>query len=259
MKQAEREDIMIRSIQRGLIVSVQDMVAVTGASEATIRRDLDRLEKQGALQRTCGGAKLPEGVASPSGPTWRREPSFASRQEIMDEKKRLIAKCAVNLCLDGETIMIDGGTTTYHLVDFLRGAQLQVITNSFPLAETLIPTRNRIILLGGVLDQESLLVLDPEPEKVISRYFAAKLFMGIAGIDENGFTNNDLPVIQSERIMLEQAGEVIVLADSSKFGKRGALRLCEFERVNTVITDAGITEEYRQMLTDHGIRIIIAD
>lgn len=259
MMDAEREEIIVRTVQRGLVVSVQELVNITGASEATIRRDLTKLEKRGLIQRTRGGAKLPDGVKSSTRQSHFREPSFAFRKNIMDEKKRLIAKCAVSLCEDDETILIDGGTTTYHMVDFLYGSHLQIITNSFPLAGSLASTQNKIILTGGILNPESLLILDPDPESLISRYYASKLFLGIGGVDETGFTNSDLQVIQSERAMLKQSKEIIILADSSKLGKRGALLLCGFDKVNTVITDSGIPDEYNKLLTDHGIKVIIAN
>lgn len=258
MMDVEREEIIVRAVQRGLVISVQELVSITGASEATIRRDLTKLEKRRILQRTRGGAKLSEGGKALSGRGRIKEPSFAFRKNIMDEKKRLIAKCAVSLCSEDETILIDGGTTTYHMVDFLYGSHLQIITNSFPLADALAATDNKIILTGGILNPESLLVLDPEPESLISRYYASKLFLGIGGIDETGFTNSDLQVIQSERAMLKQSREIIVLADSSKFGKRGALLLCDFDKVNTVITDSGIPDEYNKLLRNNGIKVIIA-
>lgn len=259
MMDAEREEIIIRSVQRGLVVSVQELVSITGASEATIRRDLTKLEERKLLKRTRGGAKLPDGTKTSLRQMPHKETPFAFRKGVMDEKKRLIAKCAVSLCGEDETILIDGGTTTYNMVDFLRGSRLQIITNSFPMAEELVSTPNKIILTGGILNPESLLILDPEPETLISRYYASKLFLGIGGIDESGFTNSDLQVIQSERAMLKQAREIIVLADSSKFGKRGALLLCGFDKVNTVITDSGISGEFKKLLTSHGIKVLIAN
>lgn len=254
---AEREAIIIRTVQRGIVVSVQELVSITGASEATIRRDLTKLEKRKMIKRTRGGATIPEGMKVRQVPS--KETPFAFRKGVMDEKKRLIAKCAVSLCGEDETILIDGGTTTYNMVDFLQGSSLQIITNSFPMAEALVSTPNRIILTGGILNPESLLILDPEPETLISRYYASKLFLGIGGIDESGFTNSDLQVIQSERAMLKQAREIIVLADSSKFGKRGALLLCGFDKVNTVITDSGISDEFEKLLSSHGIKVVIAN
>ena len=256
---AEREEIIIRTVQRGLVVSVQELVSITGASEATIRRDLTKLEKLKQIKRTRGGAKLPDGMKPSIKQPQLKETPFAYRKNVMDEKKRLIAKCAVSLCGEDETILIDGGTTTYNMVDFLMGSRLQIITNSFPMAEALVSTSNKIILTGGILNPESLLVLDPEPESLISRYYASKLFLGIGGIDETGFTNSDLQVIQSERAMLKQSREIIVLADSSKFGKRGALLLCGFNKVHAVITDSGIPEEYKKLLSSHGIKVVIAN
>ena len=154
--------------------------------------------------------------------------------------------------------MIDGGSTTFQMVEFLREARLQVITNSFAIAEHLFRhSRVEVILNGGRLDRDSELVLAPHPESIFRQYYASRVFMGVYGIDELGATNTEQLLIQAERDMIGNARQLIILADSSKFDRRGSLMLCGFEKIHTIITDAGITGAQRELVESKGVRLIV--
>ncbi len=155
--------------------------------------------------------------------------------------------------------MIDGGSTTYQMVEFLKETRLQVITNSFAIAENLVGhSQNDVILNGGMIYRDSKLVLDPLQDNIFRHYYATRVFMGVYGLDELGATNTDLLLIQTERAMIENARELVILADSSKFGRRGSLMLCSFERIHTIITDSGISDEQRRLVEARGVRLIVA-
>ena len=128
MLDRERQETILRLVKQNTFASIHDIVELVNVSEATVRRDLDRLEASGYIRRVRGGAEATEELKS-------REPvshelPFEYRKGIMHEKKRLIAKQAASMCTDGETIIIDGGSTTYQMVEFLTPLKLKIITNS---------------------------------------------------------------------------------------------------------------------------------
>jgi DeoR family ulaG and ulaABCDEF operon transcriptional repressor len=250
----EREQLILRLLQQDRFAAVADLAGLARASEATVRRDLARLERAGRLRRVRGGAELAAG-----GEDAAAQLPFESRKGLLSETKRRIARLAASLCREQDTIIIDGGSTTYHLAEFLLPMKLQILTNSFALAQALVGrSANTIILSGGVVHSDSQLVLDPFQEDIFRHYVAAKVFMGVYGIDEMGATNTDVQLINAERAMIERAKELIILADSSKFDRRGSLLLCGFDRINTVITDAGVPEGYRRLLESHGVHLLVA-
>ena len=257
MLSAERHELILRLLRRSRFATVSEISRAAHSSAATIRRDLRRLEEAGLLRRIRGGAEMAGGLKVETGEDG--ELPLEYRKGILIEKKRFIAKAAAALCEDGETIMIDGGSTTFQMVEFLRERELRIITNSFAIAAALVPrSRCTLILSGGVVRMDSQLVLDPFGGDMFVNYSASRLFMGAFGIDETGATNNDSLLITTERAMIQRARELIMLVDSSKFGRRGSLFLCGFNRIGTVITDGGVSQSYREMLASQRVRVIVA-
>jgi len=251
MLAAERRALIIRLLRRDGIAPLADVTRLCGASDATVRRDLARLAGEGLVDRVHGGAVARAGGAA--------EVPLEERAGIAAEKKRRIARSAAALCADGDTIMVDGGSTTLQLAPFLRGLRLRVITNSLPLAEELSREAScTVILGGGVVQPVSRLILDPFRDDPFSDYSASTVFMGVFGIDEAGATNTDELLIRTERAMIARAGRLVVLADSGKFGQRGSLQLCGFERISTVVTDDGIDGRWRTLLAQKGVEVLIA-
>ncbi len=255
MLDRERQAAIQRILAADGFASIHDIAETVKTSLATVRRDLAKMEEQGIIRRVRGGAELlkQEGEKTP----FAGELPFEYRKGLMSEKKRLIAKKAASLCEEGETIIIDGGSTTFHMAEYLRSARLQIITNSFAMAEFLIRNSdNKVIIPGGMVYPESQLILDPFEHSVLKNYYASKAFMGVGGIDELGATNTNMLIIRMEREMIEHSKQVIILADSSKFSKRGTLMLCGFERISMIITDQGIPEESRVMLEKKGVQVL---
>jgi DeoR family transcriptional regulator, ulaG and ulaABCDEF operon transcriptional repressor len=252
---AERGELILRLLREGRFAAVGRMAELASTSVATIRRDLERMERAGLLRRVRGGAERaaeapPEGAAG--------QIPFDERLAILSETKRRIASAAAALCADGDTVMIDGGSTTYPMAEFLLPRRLRVITNSFAIAQRLLcGFAGTVILTGGVLHPDSRLVLDPFSEGPFGNYGASKAFMGVYGLDETGATNTEELLIKAERSMIERARELVILADASKFGRRGSLFLCGFERITTVITDESIPGAARRALEDRGVRLIV--
>lgn len=252
----ERHRVILATAQARPVASVADLVDITGASEATIRRDIAALHGRGILRRVRGGA---EAVNIPEQSTLIGRP-FAASESVKLSEKRAIARAASDLCVEGEQVIINGGTTTYQMVPHLVSKRLTVFTNSFPIAEYLAHnSSNHVVIPGGTIYREQNIVLSPFGGVVASHFYARKMFMGCQGIDSHGVMEGDPLIVQSELALIGQADELIILADSSKFDSRTSLIICSLNAVSTVITDSGISSKDRTMLSDAGVNLIIAD
>lgn len=255
MHESERHRIIQSAIQDRPVATVADLVALTGASEATIRRDIATLHLQKKLRRVRGGA---ESIAPPQFVGLAGRP-FSVNETLNIAQKRAIARAAVDLCEDGDAIIINGGTTTFQMVHPLSARRCQVFTNSFPIAEHLLKhSKNTILLSGGAIYREQNIILSPFDNDVTRNFAAQRMFMGCQGLGPLGLMEADPLLIQAEQKLIGQADELIVLADSSKFRRRSSLILCALSRIHTVITDDGITDREAQMLEASEVRLIVA-
>ena len=255
MLEAERHEIIVNLLKRKQFATIHDVTGVVDASEATVRRDFSKLEEQGYVNRVRGGAELVRSAVSDN--LGFRELPFAYRKGLHLETKRRIARAAAAYCSDGRTVIIDGGSTTYQMVEPLKSAACTIITNSFAMAEELQhESRNRVILPGGEIYRSSQLILDPFQGAFYDNYAADIAFMGVGGIDLNGLTNTDPLLIQIERKMIRNAREVVILADGSKFDQRCSLVLCGFEEVTRIITDRSVPGEMCSYIEERGIEVV---
>lgn len=256
MHETERHRIILSAAQDRPVVTVPELCDLTGASEATIRRDIAALHVQGKLRRVRGGA---EALNPPAQGGLVGRP-FSVNETINIAQKRAIARVAADMCREGEPIIINGGTTTYQMVQHLAAKRLPVFTNSFAIAEYLIHnSRNSVVIPGGTIYREQNVILSPFGGVVASHFYAKRMFIGCQGIGPHGLMEADPMVVQSELALIGQAEELIVLADSSKFSGRSSLILCGLDRITAVVTDAGIRDEDRQMLETAGVRLIVAE
>ena len=256
MHERERHRVILSAVQSRPVATVQELVELTETSEATIRRDIAALHVQGRLRRVRGGA---EALTPPTQGGLIGRP-FSVNETINIGLKRAIAREAVALCEEGDSIIINGGTTTYQMVFHLVNRRCQVFTNSFPIASHLLAhSKNSVIVPGGTIYREQNIILSPFESDVTRHFYARRMFMGAQGIGPHGLTEADPLLIQAEQKLLNQAEELVILADSSKFRQRSSLILCRLDRIHTVITDRGIRDEERQMLEDREIKVIIAE
>ena len=256
MHEKERHRIILSAVQERPVVTVQEMVELTESSEATIRRDIATLHVQKKLRRVRGGA---ESIHPPQFVGLAGRP-FSVNETINIAQKRAIALKAVELCPDGEPIIINGGTTTFQMVHPLATRRCQIFTNSFPIAEHLLKhSKNTIMLSGGVIYREQNIILSPFDNDVTRNFYARRMFMGAQGLGHLGLMEADPLLIQAEQKLIDQADELVVLVDSSKFRKRSSLILCPLDRITTVITDNGIRDEDRKILEEAGVGLIVAD
>jgi len=255
LHETERHRLILSAVRDRPVATVADLVEMTGTSEATIRRDIAALHLVGKLRRVRGGA---EAVNPPEQGALMGRP-FSVNETMRSAEKRAIGRAATELCRDGEPIIINGGTTTYQMVHHLAARRLSVFTNSFAIAEHLLHnSKNSVVIPGGTVYREQNVILSPFGGVVASHFYARRMFIGCQGIGQLGLMETDPMVVQSELALIGQAEELVVLADSSKFGRRSSLILCGLDRITTVITDNGIRDEDRQMLEKAGIALIVA-
>ncbi|MEM8869444.1 MAG: DeoR/GlpR family DNA-binding transcription regulator [Pseudomonadota bacterium] len=255
MHESERHRLILSAVQDRPVVTVADLCSLTGVSEATIRRDIATLHMQKRLRRVRGGA---EAMAPPQfvGLAGR---TFAVNETIRIQQKRAIARAAVDLCTDGESIIINGGTTTFQMVHPLASRRVQVFTNSFPIAEHLLKhSKNTVMLSGGVIYREQNIILSPFENDVTRNFYARRIFIGAQGLGPLGLMEADPLLIQAEEKLIGQADEMVVLVDSSKFEARSSLLLCPLEKIDVVITDNGISDRAASMLDAAEIKLIVA-
>ena len=256
MHERERWQLILTQLRLKGVVRVQDLLAVTQASPATLRRDMVKLEEMGQLRRVHGGAEAIE--ASQQSHLATR--SFGVSQTLHAERKRAVARLAAQMCNDGDSIIINAGSTTWFMAEFLRERRMQILTNSVPISMELISTsENRIVLPGGEVYREQGIILSPFDEDSTQHFTASKMFMSCYAISHLGIVEGDPLIARAEAKLLTRAEELVVIADSSKFGQKGSMAVCQLSRVHTLITDTGAPSDMLAMLRDVGIRVIVAE
>ena len=255
MHEKERHKVILSAIESRPVVTVSELVSMTAASEATIRRDIATLHLAKKVRRVRGGV---ESINPPPITGLAGRPLSVNRG-INSPQKQAIAHAAAELCEEGESIIINGGSTTYHMVYPLAGKRLQILTNSMPIAHYLLyHSKNTITLPGGTIYREQDIILSPFDNDISRHFHARRMFMGAQAIGSMGVMEADPQVIQDEQRLIQQADELVVMADSSKFDKRSGLILTSLDQVNTIITDENISDAAASMLERADIAVIAA-
>ncbi|MGB7266951.1 MAG: DeoR/GlpR family DNA-binding transcription regulator [Terracidiphilus sp.] len=252
MKAAERQLRIRQMFETRDFVDSETLCRDLDASESSVRRDLDILEGEGLLKRVYGGA------VSVQAPPNRAFVYAAESVRLSDVKSR-IAKLTAGLIEDGQTVILDGGSTVAAVARELASKSLHIVTNSLPIAEGLESLRNiELTLTGGYLDPRLRVMLGPICEQMLSAIRADTVIMGIGGITETGFTNNNTLVVGSEQKMIEVVSRVIIVADHTKFGRGGMIPVAPLTAAHIVVSDAELGSEYVALLRDNGIEVLLA-
>jgi DeoR family transcriptional regulator of aga operon len=246
---------ILDEIDSGGQVSVSDLSRTFSVSEVTIRNDLAQLERQNMLIRARGGAikiRLRNiGVDSP----------LSDKMREHYREKQQIGQAAAKLISDGDTIILDSGTTTAEIAKNLgQFRDLTIITNALNVANILAENYDfNVFMPGGFLRKKSLSLVGVIAEENITRYYCDKLFLGVDGIDvKHGLSTPNVEEAHVNSIMTDIAKKVIVVTDSSKFFRRKFAFISPISKINTLVTDSGITAQDKQMLEQAGIEVIIA-
>ncbi|MEX2112921.1 MAG: DeoR/GlpR family DNA-binding transcription regulator [Pirellulales bacterium] len=247
----ERRSQLLELVRSRGFASLPDLAEQLNVSESTVRRDLDFLEEVGTAKRTHGGVFY-------TGPS-PKLPHFDERQPAQWDKKRRIAQEAVKLIEDGDTVLLDGGSTTYEVAQLLVGRPLQIVTNSLPVANLFASNADHdLVLLGGYVYPRTGVALGPYANDMLEKLSVRRTIMSVAGITERGFFNSNLLLVETERAMMRAADAVIVVADSSKFGRQSLAHLCGLDEVQHLVVDDGIPSEWRKRVISAGSELHIA-
>ncbi len=245
-----RQRVLDLVTQRGFI-GLADLAQAIQVSESTVRRDLDFWHQQGALRRTHGGAIF---VGDANG-----LPALEERSAKQLEEKRLIAKTTVERIRDGETILLDGGTTTLEVARQLIGRSLQIVTNSLPIANLFASNRETdLVMLGGYVYPKTGVALGPLTIRMVEDIHVHQTVMSVSGISPKGLYNSNLLLVETQRQLMHCAEEVVVVADHTKVGRQALAFLCDFGAIDTLIVDARLTTEQREVVEQTGARLIVA-
>jgi DeoR family transcriptional regulator of aga operon len=248
----ERHQHILTRLKEEGNVKVIELCNDLNVSSVTIRKDLKLLEDKNLLFRTHGGGTLSNPYAS--------DRPVNEKEKIRSDEKMHIGNSAASLIEPNDCVIIASGTTVLSLARNIQPiGNLTVITAALNVASELVHQPEiEVLLLGGILRKSSTSVTGPYAEKILEDFSCSKLFLGVDGIDiEFGLTTTNVMEAQLNRKMIKAAQKTIVLADSSKFGKRGFGRICGLEDVEQIITDSGVSPHQVETLRGMGIEVTI--
>ena len=234
----QRARAILQQVSQHQTVSVAELCQATGASEATIRRDLNALARQGRLVKIHGGATSLEEEEFLA-----REPDLATKQRYAREKER-IARYAASLVSDDDVVFLDTGTTVLHMADHLKDSGALFVTSSIDLAGMLSAHERRVYILGGALKPGTVDIVGAEALETLRRYNFTKVFLGASGVSvSQGFTTPDPEAAALKSLAASRAQTAYMLVDSSKFGRVTAASILPLGRAG-IITDRVPDEKY---------------
>ena len=231
-------------------VSLQQLTSAVDASESTVRRDLEYLDSQGHIHRTRGGAAY-------SGESLT---DLSVREICASTEKQAIARQTASLISEGETVLLDGGTTTLEVARHLVARTLQVVTNSLPIASLLMnQDRIELIFIGGYVYPKTGVALGDQAVEALRNIYVSRLVMSAGGVTSEGLFNSNALLVDTERQMIRAAEHVMLVADHTKFGQRALSHLCPLDEVDQVVTDTGLSGEWQDVLSERGIIVRLAE
>ncbi len=254
MRKIEREKYILKHLDQNGFIDVTDIERHCGVSAITARRDLDALAQKGYLLRTHGGAVKEDNTNDLF--------TFSAASNQNKENKIAIAAFASRFIEDNDTILLDSGSTVYHLCGaILNKKNIQVITSSLPAVSQLIKSPYiKVFLIGGEVFPERRATYGPIATEHISQYHVKKAFIGTDGISlQRGLTVRDVNEATRLKSMIDVADEVYLLCDSSKIELNFLFRLAPISAVDYLITDKGIKKEVAEQYRDNGIQLFTAD
>lgn len=249
----ERHEFIIQQLKKNGKVNIIELIALMKVSGVTIRKDLKLLEDKNLLFRTRGGGSLHNPYAT--------ERTINEKEFINSDEKQKIAQAALTLIGQNDSISIGSGTTVFELARCLYpNKHLTVITPALKVALELSNRPNvEVLQLGGLIRPNSSSVAGSYAEKILSEISCGILFLGVDGIDlDFGFSITNIAEATLNQKMIDTAQTLVIMADSTKFDRRGLGKICGFDQVQYLITDNKISAQTLKMIEDKGVKVIIA-
>jgi DeoR/GlpR family transcriptional regulator of sugar metabolism len=247
----ERQNAIMDIITKDKVVSINRLSDRFSISTASIRRDLEKMEQQGLVKRTYGGAVLVEGINA--------EIPLVVREIEQREAKQKIAKRAAQFIDDQDTIFMDSSTTTKELTNFLEGINnLTVITNGIRAITDMAPLENITVYgISGKLRKPSLSFIGNQAETFVTDYWASKLFFSCTGLwMSHGAMDYSDAEAELRKKMMSTCQKIILLCDHTKFDRPAFYKICPFSRIDVLITDLKLNEQWESLLMQNGVELI---
>ena len=255
---AERQTRLQELLAKKGISDLDTLARELNVSQSTVRRDVDALEQRGLVHRTHGGV-IWVGAGDRNNAS-SRPYAFDQRMDYRVESKKQIARVARSLVHPAETVLLDGGTTVFYLAEELLGLPLQIVTNSLPIANLFLnDERVELILTGGLMYPRYGVLLGPTAERMLDTIHTKTMFLSVAGVHDGMLYNQNLLLVEAERKMMQQAQQVILLADSSKFGQQALAPMWPLSEIDTVVSDPDLSEDHRKQVRAAGCQLILAE
>jgi DeoR family transcriptional regulator of aga operon len=249
---AERYKYILESLNKDGFIKVADMAKMLEVTPVTIRKDLKYLEDKKLLYRTHGSASPINPIAP--------ELNVSEKEKMKKNEKERIAFAACSLIEENDSIIIASGSTVYTFAENIKPVNhLTVVTASLKVSILLNELNNVDVLqLGGAVRKNSVSVFGDYTARFFEDISCSKLFLGVDGIDlEFGITNSNIEESHLNKRMMQACLKTIILADSSKFGRRGFGKVCNLDQVDVIITDSGISGSTAKLIEENGIELII--
>jgi DeoR/GlpR family transcriptional regulator of sugar metabolism len=251
LRAEERQHRIGEYLQKVEFASLEELGKQVDASLSTVRRDLSVLEASGLVRRTHGGAR----ILTPRSDEF----AFSARDTQQLLEKEAIGQACAELILPNQTVIIDAGTTCYHVARHLEGKSPQIVTNSLPVAN-LYASANRleVVVSGGVIYPRLGVLVGPLAVESFSNIHADVAVMSAGGISIAGITNSHGLLIDIQRAMIEAAQKVIFCFDHTKFGRQSVSPLCDLDCVDAIVTDGKSPRDLIEALRGRDIEVLVA-
>lgn len=252
MLSEERRHMLQSILKQKRRLVVKEIAADLRISEVTIRKDLEILEKRGFLSRVHGGAILNDRAVS--------DLALTDKERIHPDEKQKIAEKAVEMIHPGDAIILDSGSTTIQIARRIKifKKDIKIITNAINIAAELAGSDNEVFLTGGFLREKSFSLVGPFAEDTLKNLHADKLFLGVDGIHfDYGLMTPNMMEGRVNQLMMQISREVILVTDSSKFGKRSISVISKIEAAQKIITDKNLEKEDFDRLIGLGVEVVL--
>lgn len=251
MQAEERQKRIEEYLLKTEFASLDELSEQVDASVSTVRRDVSMLEAKGTVQRTHGGARLVNPRTD--------EFTFSARNTHQLAEKETIGKACAELILPNQTVIIDAGTTVYHVARHLESKTPQIITNSLPVANMFSAANKlEVVVSGGVIYPRLGVLVGPLAVEAFAKIRADVAIMSAGGLTLEGISNSHGLLIEIQRAMINAARKVIFCFDHSKCGRQSLLKLCDLDVPDVIVTDKGAPADMIKALRKRGIEVVVA-
>ncbi|HWF17815.1 MAG TPA: DeoR/GlpR family DNA-binding transcription regulator [Verrucomicrobiae bacterium] len=251
MTAEERQKRIVEYLQKAEFASLEELANQVLASISTVRRDVIEMAVNGTIRRTHGGARLLN--------TQSDEFAFSRRDTLQLPEKEAIGRACAELIQPGQSVIVDAGSTVYHVARHLKPEALQIITNSLPVANLFASTQQvEVMVSGGIIYPQLGVLVGPLAVAAFSDLHADVAIMSAGGITLEGISNSHALLIDIQRAMLRAAGKVIFCLDHTKFGRRSVAQLCALSEIDIVVSDCVAPADLIAALHRIGLEIFVA-